>query len=120
MPNPLLHPSQGKSILLSTFCTLGMSHGGRGAHLRYLGETHHTRGETFQQWRWVGVSVDSHRLGDEVIICRGGISFITKPMSRDLVPRETCVTLFLGLVRTEHEQRILVTTEVVSQYVSGF
>ena len=58
-------------------------------------------------------------MGNELIIYRGGISFIIEPTSRDLVPRETHVTLFLGHVGTKHEQRIAGTTEVVSQYVSG-
>lgn len=48
----------------------------------------------------------------------GGISFITEPTYRELVLRETCVTLFSGHVGTKHEQRIADTTEVVSQYVS--
>lgn len=83
-----------------------------------MGDTQCTRGETFQQWHWVGASVDSHKLGDEVIHCEGGISLIMEPTSRELVTRETCVTLFLGHVETMHEQRISGTTEVVSQYVS--
>lgn len=55
-----------------------------------------------------------------MIICRGGISFITEPTSRELVTREICVNLFLRHVGTMHEQRIIPNiAEGVSQYVSG-
>ena len=62
--------------------------------------------------------VDSHRLGDEMILCRGGTSVIAEPTLGEWVMRETCVTLFSGHVETMHEQRILGTLEVASQYVS--
>ena len=84
-----------------------------------MDETQHTRGETPQQWHWVSALVDRHRLGDEVIICRGGPSVIVESTPREQVMRETCVTLFSGHVDTMHEQRILGSAEVSSQYASG-
>lgn len=78
-PDPLLHHSRAQSILLLSFDTLGMSSGVHEAHPRYLDGTQHTRGETSQQWHWVGALVDSHRSGDEMILCRGGTSVIVEP-----------------------------------------
>ena len=117
-PDPLLHHLWAQSILLLSFGTLGMSSGVREAHPRYLDDTQHTRGETPQQWHWVSALVDRHRLGDEMIICKGGISFITEHMRWEQVRRETCVTLFSGHVETMHEQRIPGITKLTSQYVS--
>ena len=79
----------------------------------------HTRRETSQQWHWAGVLVDSHRLGDEMILCRGGASVITEPTLGEQVMRETCIIFPSGHVEIMHEQRIRGTAEVVSQYVSG-
>ena len=96
-----------------------MSSGVCKAHPRYLDDIQHTRGETSQEWHWVGALVNNHMLGDEMIICRGGILVITEPTPGKWVMRETCVTLFSGHVEIMHEQRILGTAEVASQYVSG-
>ena len=63
--------------------------------------------------------VGSHRSGDEMILYRGDTSVIVEPTILEQVMRETCVTLFSGHVKTMHEQRILGTIEVASQYVSG-
>ena len=54
-----------------------------------------------------------------MILCRGGTSVIAEPMLGEQVMREICVTLFSRHVETMHDQRILGTTEVASQYVSG-
>ena len=63
--------------------------------------------------------VDSHRLGDEMILCRGGTSVITEPTLGEQVMRETCIIFPSGHVEIMHEQKIRGTAEVVSQYVSG-
>ena len=102
-----------------TFGTWGVSSRVREVHPRYLDDTQYTRRETSQQWHWVGVLVDSHRLGDEMIRCRGGASVITEPTLGEPVMRETCIIFPSGHVEIMHEQRIRGTTEVVSQYVSG-
>lgn len=52
-----------------------------------------------------------------MIICRGGIAFITKPMSRVLVMRDPSVTLFSGHVGNMHEQGIPCIAEAVFQWV---
>ena len=116
---PLTHHLQAQTISMLSFDTLGASMGGQGAHRRYWNDTQRTKGKTSQRWHWVSARVENHKLGNEVIICRGGISFITEPTPRELVTRETCVTLFSGHVGTKHEHRIPGTTEVASQYVSG-
>ena len=54
-----------------------------------------------------------------MILCRGGTSVIIEPTLGERVMRETRVTLFPGYVETMHEQRILGTAVVASQYVSG-
>lgn len=53
-----------------------------------------------------------------MIICMGGISFISEPMPGELIMRETRVTLSIGHVRTMHEQRIPCMAEVAFQYMS--
>lgn len=53
-----------------------------------------------------------------MIICRGGILFISEPTLREQVTRETCVTLFTRHVRNMHEQRIPCTIEETFQYLS--
>ena len=113
-PDLILHHSQAQSILSLSLGTLGMSNGVCEAHPRYLDDTQHTRGETSQQWHWVGVLVDSHRLGDEMILCSGGTSVIVGPTLGEQVMRETCVTIFSGYVEAMHEQRILGIAEVTS------
>jgi len=71
------------------------------------------------QWRSnVGVRVDSHRLGDEVIFCRGGIFFIIEPTPGEMVTGETCATLSTGHVGILHEHRIPCMNNVVFQWVS--
>ena len=89
------------------------------AHPIYLDNTQHTRGETSQQWHWVGALFDSHRLGDEMILCGGGTSVIAKPTLGERVTRETFVIFPSGHVEIMHEQRISGIAEVASQYVSG-
>jgi hypothetical protein len=101
-----------------TFGTLGASSRVCEVHPRYLDDTQYTRRETSQQWHWVGVLVDSHRLGDEMILCRGGASVITEPTLGEQVMRETCIIFPSGHVEIMHEQRIRGTAEVVSHYVS--
>ena len=59
-------------------------------------------------------------MGDGVIFCWVGISFITEPTPGELVTEETCATLSTGHVKILHEQRIPCMIEVVFQWVSGF
>ena len=54
-----------------------------------------------------------------MILCRGGTSVIAEPTIWEQVMRETCITFPSGNVEIMHEQRILGTIEVASQYVSG-
>jgi len=68
----------------------------------------------------VDARVNNHRSRDGVIIDRDGISFITDPMPRELITRETCFTLSTRHVWTMHEQRIPCMAEIVVQYISGF
>ena len=91
-----------------------MSSGVHEAHPRYLDDTQHTRGDTSRQWHWVRALVDSHRLGDEMILCRGGTSVIAEPTLGEQAMRDTCITFPSGHLEIMHEQRILGTTKVAS------
>ena len=53
-----------------------------------------------------------------MILCRGGTSVIAEPTLGERVMRETCVICPSEHVEIMHEQRILGTIEVASQYVT--